>query len=110
MEGFTPDMAYEIQDEDALNALWDVHTHEGLAVGGSSGTNIAGAIRVAKELGPGHTIVTILCDLGSRYASKLYNAEFLASKELPLPPWELHSKNDLLKEDVNIAALDVMVK
>ncbi|GAB5366701.1 hypothetical protein AAMO2058_001166200 [Amorphochlora amoebiformis] len=89
MEGFNPDMAFEIHDTDALNALWDLQANEGLALGGSSGTNVAGAIRVARDLGPGHTIVTILCDLGARYASKLYNSQFLASKGLPLPPWEI---------------------
>lgn len=67
--------------------LYDLLRHEGLALGTSSGTNVAGAIRLAKELGPGHTIVTILCDLGSRYSGKLYNTEFLKSKGLPQPEW-----------------------
>ncbi|MEP2743804.1 MAG: cysteine synthase A, partial [Bauldia litoralis] len=61
--------------------------HEGLVLGGSSGINVAGAIRLAKDLGPGHTIVTILCDLGTRYQSKLFNPEFLRSKDLPVPEW-----------------------
>jgi len=103
MKGFLPDMAYEIHDNDALKALWDVHANEGLALGGSSGTNIAGAIRVAKELGPGHTIVTILCDLGSRYASRLYNREFLESKQLPLPPWLTSECDDAVRADAEAA-------
>ena len=85
--GFSPDFAFEISDQVALEALWMVHGDEGLALGGSSGTNIAGAMRVARELGPGHTIVTVLCDLGSRYAGKLYNVDFLKSKGLPVPSW-----------------------
>ena len=67
--------------------MFDLVEHEGLLLGGSSGINIAGAIRLARELGPGHTIVTILCDSGARYASKLFNPEFLRSKGLPVPAW-----------------------
>mmetsp|Transcript_31756 Transcript_31756/g.77394 ORF Transcript_31756/g.77394 Transcript_31756/m.77394 type:complete len:177 (-) Transcript_31756:226-756(-) len=104
MEGFRPDMAFEIHDKEALEILWEVHSKEGLAVGGSSATNIAGAMRLAYELGPDHTIVTILCDMGSRYASKLYNAEFLASKSLPVPPWiEMSNERDQLRKDAEAA-------
>ena len=67
--------------------MFDLLQHEGLCLGGSSGINIAGAMRMAREMGPGHTIVTILCDYGTRYQSKLFNPEFLASKGLPVPPW-----------------------
>ncbi len=87
LEGFTPDFAYQIPDAEALPIVFDLLEHEGLCMGGSTGINIAGAIRLARELGPGHTIVTILCDHGSRYQSKLYNPEFLASKDLPIPAW-----------------------
>lgn len=81
------DLAYRIDDPTALNILFDLVQEEGLCLGGSAGVNIAGAIAMAKELGPGHTIVTILCDYGNRYQSKLYNPEFLKSKDLPVPPW-----------------------
>ena len=87
LEGFTPDMAYQIPDDEAVGYVFDLLEHEGLCVGGSTGVNIAGAVRLAKELGPGHTIVTILCDYGSRYQSKLFNPEFLRSKDLPVPHW-----------------------
>jgi cysteine synthase A len=78
---------YLIPDEEAVPILFDLLEHEGLCLGGSSGINVAGAIRLAKDLGPGHTIVTVLCDYGTRYQSKLYNPEFLRSKKLPVPPW-----------------------
>ena len=81
------DIAYQITDEEALPVLFDLAAHEGLLLGGSSGINVVGALRLAKELGPGHTIVTILADSGARYLSKLYNPEFLRSKHLPVPPW-----------------------
>ena len=81
------DDAFRIPDEEMMPACFDLLLEEGLLMGGSSGINVAGAIRLAKELGPGKTIVTVLCDSGSRYQSKLYNPEFLASKDLPLPPW-----------------------
>jgi cysteine synthase A len=81
------DIAYQISDEEALPLLFDLAEHEGLLLGGSSGINVAGAIRLAKELGPGHRIVTILADSGARYQSKLYNPEFLRSKALPVPAW-----------------------
>ncbi len=85
--GVIVDRAYQISDETALNTLFDLVSHEGLALGGSSGINVAGAIAMAKDLGPGHVIVTMLCDYGSRYQSKIYNPEFLRSKSLPIPPW-----------------------
>ncbi|ADL00810.1 cysteine synthase A [Brevundimonas subvibrioides] len=87
LEGFTPDHAYRIEDAEFLPLLFDLVVHEGLSLGGSAGVNIAGAVRLARQLGPGKTIVTVLCDPGSRYASKLFNAEFLAGKGLPVPPW-----------------------
>lgn len=81
------DHAYQIPDSEALPYLFDVLEHEGLCLGGSSAINIAGAVRMAKELGPGKTIVTVLCDYGNRYQSKLYNPEFLRGKDLPVPGW-----------------------
>lgn len=87
LEGFKPDFAYQIPDAEALDIVFDLVENEGLCLGGSSGINIAGAIRLAKELGPGHTIVTILCDYGNRYQSKLFNPDFLRSKNLPVPTW-----------------------
>lgn len=87
LEGFRPDMLYQIPDEEALPYVFDLLSEEGLCVGGSSGINIAGAVRMAKDLGPGKTIVTILCDYGTRYQSKLFNPEFLTEKGLPVPAW-----------------------
>ncbi len=87
LDGFTPDFSWQITDEEALPIIFDLMQEEGLCMGGSTGINIAGAIRMAKELGPGHTIVTILCDYGTRYQSKLFNPEFLRSKNLPVPGW-----------------------
>jgi cysteine synthase A len=81
------DVAYQIPDEEALPFLYGLAENEGLLLGGSSGINVAGAIRLARELGPGKTIVTILCDSGERYASKLFNPAFLREKNLPIPPW-----------------------
>jgi cysteine synthase A len=81
------DVAYQIPDEEALPVLYNLAENEGLLLGGSSGINVAGAIRLARELGPGKTIVTILCDSGERYASKLFNPAFLREKNLPIPPW-----------------------
>lgn len=83
----TVDKSYIVPDTEALPVVFDLIQHEGLVLGGSSGINVAGAIRLAKDLGPGHTIVTILCDLGTRYQSKLFNPEFLRSKDLPVPEW-----------------------
>ena len=85
LEGFTPDMAYQIPDDEALPLIFDLLEHEGLCLGGSSGINMAGAIRMAREMGPGHRIVTVLCDYGNRYQSKLFNPDFLKEKGLPLP-------------------------
>ena len=87
LEGAPVDFAFQIPDEEALPIIFDLVVEEGLLLGGSSGVNIAGAIRLARELGPGHTIVTILCDSGARYASKLFNPHFLRSKSLPVPAW-----------------------
>ena len=87
LDGFTPDFSYQIPDEEALPIVFDLLSEEGLCLGGSSGVNVAGAIRMAKEMGPGHTIVTILCDYGTRYQSKLFSPEFLQSKNLPVPEW-----------------------
>ncbi|WP_411818148.1 cysteine synthase A [Hyphococcus sp. DH-69] len=87
LEGAPIDDAFRIHDSEMLETLFRLVTEEGLCLGGSSGINIAGAKRLAKELGPGHTIVTVLCDYGHRYASKLYNPEFLREKDLPVPPW-----------------------
>lgn len=81
------DMQFQITDEEALPLVFDLLQHEGLAMGGSTAINIAGAIKMAEELGPGHTIVTILCDWGHRYQSKLYNPAFLREKNLPVPSW-----------------------
>lgn len=87
LDGFTPDYAYQIPDSEALDIVFDLVENEGLCLGGSSGINIAGAMRLARDLGPGHTIVTILCDYGNRYQSKLFNPDFLRSKNLPVPAW-----------------------
>ncbi|UVC11199.1 cysteine synthase A [Rhizobium sp. TH2] len=87
LEGFVPDFSYRIPDSEAIPLVFDLIQHEGLCLGGSSGINIAGAIRLARDLGPGHTIVTVLCDYGNRYQSKLFNPEFLSSKGLPVPEW-----------------------
>ena len=83
----TVEHAYLIPDEEAMPVIFDLLEHEGLCIGGSSGINVAGAIRLARELGPGHTIVTILCDHGARYQSKLFNPAFLRAKGLPVPGW-----------------------
>jgi len=87
LEGLTPDFAYQISDEEALPIVFDLLRDEGLCMGASSGVNIAGAMRLARDLGPGHTIVTILCDYGTRYQSKLWNPDFLKEKGLPVPDW-----------------------
>jgi cysteine synthase A len=81
------DIAYQIPDEEAVPVIFELLEHEGLCMGGSTGINVAGAIRLARELGPGHTIVTILADYGTRYQSKLFNPEFLRQKGLPVPLW-----------------------
>ena len=87
LEGAPIDMAYQIPDEEALRIVFALTAEEGLCVGASTGVNVAGAIRLARELGPGHTIVTILCDSGTRYQSRLFNPAFLQAKSLPVPPW-----------------------
>ena len=87
LEGFNADMAFRIPDAEALPVVFDLLAHEGLCLGGSSGINVAAAIRMAKEMGPGHRIVTVLCDYGNRYQSKLFNPEFLNAKGLPVPDW-----------------------
>jgi cysteine synthase A len=101
LEGVTIDDAYQISDEEAVPLIFDLLEHEGLCLGGSTGINVAGAIRLARELGPGHTIVTMLCDYGTRYQSKLFNPEFMRSKHLPVPEWlERRSKIDVPYEKV----------
>jgi len=87
LEGFTPDFSWQVPDSEALPIIFDLVQEEGLCVGGSTGINIAGAIRLARELGPGHTIVTVLADYGTRYQSKLFNPAFLRGKDLPVPGW-----------------------
>src|ERR1043165_1300440 len=87
LDGAPIDDAFQILDEEALPIIFDLLEHEGLCMGGSTGINIAGAIRLARQMGPGHTIVTILADYGSRYQSKLFNPEFLRAKNLPVPHW-----------------------
>ena len=95
LEGFRPDMAYQVPDEEALPYVFDLLAEEGLCLGGSSGVNIAGAVRMARDMGPGHTIVTILCDYGTRYQSKLFNPEFLHEKGLPVPEWMERAARDI---------------
>jgi cysteine synthase len=87
LEGAPVDNAFQIPDDEAVSIIFDLIAHEGLCLGGSSGINIAGAIRLARDLGPGHTIVTVLCDYGTRYQSRLFNPAFLRSKGLPVPGW-----------------------
>jgi cysteine synthase A len=87
LEDAPVDIAWEIDDSESVGQVFDLVRHEGLVLGGSTGVNVAGAIRMARELGPGHTIVTVLCDYGNRYASKLFNPAFLRSKNLPTPDW-----------------------
>jgi cysteine synthase A len=87
LDGFTPDSFYKIPDAEALPIVFDLLADEGLCLGGSSGINIAGAMRMAADMGPGHTIVTIMCDYGTRYQAKLFNPEFLREKGLPVPAW-----------------------
>ena len=87
LEGAVVDDAFQIPDSEAIPMAFDLLEHEGLCMGGSTGVNVAGAIRLGKQMGPGHTIVTVLCDYGTRYASKLFNPEFLREKGLPVPKW-----------------------
>ncbi len=95
LEGITPDMSFRIPDAEALPIVFDLLTDEGLCLGGSTGINVAGAIRMARVMGPGHTIVTVLCDYGNRYQSKLFNPEFLRAKGLPVPAWLDRAPQDL---------------
>lgn len=95
LEGFSPDFVYKIPDAEAMPIVYDLLQNEGLCLGGSSGINVAGAIRLAREMGPGHTIVTILCDYGTRYQSKMFNPDFLREKELPIPPWMEREPRDI---------------
>ncbi len=94
------DVAFQIPDAEAVQIVFDLLEQEGLCLGGSSGINVAGAIRLAKQMGPGHTIVTVLCDYGTRYQSKLFNPEFLRSKNLPVPGW-LERDGSALKQAVS---------
>ena len=89
------DDAFLIPDEEAVHVIYELLQHEGLCLGGSTGINVAGAIRLARQLGPGHTIVTILCDSGYRYQSKLFNPEFMRSKNLPVPEWLEQTKSKI---------------
>ena len=95
LEGFTPDFSYRIPDAEALPVVFDLLEYEGLCLGGSSGINIAGAIRMAHDMGPGHTIVTVLCDYGTRYQTKLFNPDFLRAKGLPVPHWMVRKPAEL---------------
>ncbi|MEX2409213.1 MAG: cysteine synthase A, partial [Rhodovibrionaceae bacterium] len=81
------DRLFQVPDEEAIPLVFDLFEHEGFCLGGSSGINVGGAIKLAREMGPGHTIVTVLCDYGTRYSSRLFNPEFLRSKNLPVPDW-----------------------
>lgn len=95
LEGLRPDMSFRIPDAEALPIVFDLLADEGLCLGGSSGINIAGAIRMARTMGPGRRIVTVLCDYGNRYQSKLFNPEFLRAKGLPVPTWLTRAPQDL---------------
>ncbi len=95
LDGFTPDFTCRVADAEALPIVFDLLKDEGLVMGGSTGVNIAGAMAMAREMGPGHTIVTILCDYGTRYQSKLFNPAFLREKGLPVPDWLDQPARDL---------------
>ena len=95
LEGAPVDMWFNIKDEEALPLIFDLVVDEGLVLGGSTGINLAGAIRTAKELGPGHVIVTVLCDYGNRYQSKMFNPDFLREKGLPVPQWLERRRTDV---------------
>jgi cysteine synthase A len=104
LEGFEPTHAFQIPDTESVPVCFDLLEHEGLCMGPSSGVNVAGAIRLARELGPGHTIVTMLCDYGNRYQSKLFNAAFLRSKGLPVPWWldrKAHAQADFVEVETS---------
>ncbi len=95
LEGLAVDMAFNIPDAEAIPIVFDLLREEGLCMGPSTGVNVAGAMRMARALGPGHTIVTVLCDYGTRYQSKIFNAEFLRSKGLPTPDWLTARRSDI---------------
>jgi cysteine synthase A len=95
LEGLAPDFVCQVADDEALPIVFDLLSEEGLCMGASTGINVAGAIRMARELGPGHTIVTILCDYGTRYQSKLFNPDFLREKGLPVPGWLDRAPNSI---------------
>jgi cysteine synthase A len=97
LEGFTPDFSFHVPDTESIPICFDLLWEEGLCMGGSTGVNIAGAIRLARELGPGHTIVTMLCDYGTRYQSKMFNPAFLKEKGLPVPHWLAGRGSDIPK-------------
>jgi cysteine synthase A len=97
LEGFTPDFSFRIPDDESIPTVFDLLEHEGLCLGPSSGVNLAGAVRLAAQLGPGRTIVTMLCDYGTRYQSKLFNPEFLRSQNLSVPRW-LGGGNPLVQQ------------
>jgi len=101
IEGAVVDRAYFIPDAESVAVCFQLLVEEGLCMGGSTGVNVAGAIRLAKEMGPGHTIVTLLCDYGTRYQSKLFNPAFLQAKNLPLPEWLLAERPPLPRMFVN---------
>ena len=107
IEDIKVDNAYLIPDEEAVPVIFDLLEHEGLCMGGSTGINVAGAIRLARELGPGHTIVTILADYGTRYQSKLFNPDFLRAKRLPVPEW-LERRNSVKVPYENLIPIDRM--
>ena len=97
LEGLLVEMPFNISDKEALPVVFNLLQNEGLCLGGSSGINVAGAIKMAQEMGPGHKIVTILCDFGTRYQSKLYNLEFLREKGLPVPDWLVQDEEKTMK-------------
>ena len=97
LEGAPVDAAFRISDAQALEEVYDLAQHEGMVLGSSSGINVAGAIALGKEMGPGHTIVTVLCDYGSRYQSKMFNVDFLKEKGLPLPPWLVRPAREMIE-------------
>lgn len=101
LEGLNVDMPYNIHDDEAVSTVFDLLSEEGLCMGSSTGINVAGAIRMARDMGPGHTIVTVLCDYGTRYQSKLFNPDFLRSKNLPVPEWLEAARSDI--PDVQVA-------
>jgi cysteine synthase len=95
LEGLAVDMPYNIPDAEAMPIVFDLLTEEGLCMGASTGVNVAGAMRMARDLGPGHTVVTILCDYGTRYQSKIFNPDFLRTKNLPVPHWLETRRGDI---------------